>query len=88
MISLYHLLPILTLMVIVIGLLSLRILQKNLSHYLISFAFLGGIVLLTGLTTTPVSKADCETALKELKFMPVQKEETCDPDDDGCNTEK
>jgi len=87
---LYHLLAMLTLIVIVmIGLLSPRILQKNLIRCLISFAFFGGIVLLIGLATTPVSKAYYEElALEELKFMQAQKEPTCDPDDDGCNTEK
>jgi hypothetical protein len=79
----------LTLTVIVIELLSPRILQKNLIRCLISFAFFGGIGLLIGLTITPINKAYCEElVVKELNFMQAQKEPTCDPDDDGCNTEK
>jgi hypothetical protein len=89
MISLYHLLAMLTVTVIVIELLSLRTLQKNFIRCLISFAFFGGIVLLIGLTTIPISKADCEQlVVKELKFMQAQKKPSCDPDDPNCNTEK
>lgn len=89
MTSLYHFLPRVPLTVMVTRLLSPRILQKNLSRWLISFAFFAGIVLLIGLITIPVSKADCdELVVKELKFMQVPKAPTCDPNDDGCNTEK
>jgi len=89
MTSLYHLSTILILIVVGIGLLSIRILQKYLIRCLISFAFLGGILLSIGLTTTSVSKAYSEElAVKKLKFVQAQKKEDCDSKDKGCNDEK
>jgi len=89
----YYLLSMLVLMVLVIGLLPSTNLWKKLIFYTgYSSAFFGGVILLMGLTIAPVSKAYSEKLaveeLKLLKFMQVQREPTCDPDDDGCNTEK
>ena len=86
----YYLLSMLVLMILVIGLLPSTNLWKKLILYTgYASAFFGVIILLMGLTIAPVSKAYSEElAVEELKFMQAQKEPSCDPDDDGCNTEK
>jgi hypothetical protein len=87
----YYLLSVLVLMVLVIGLLPSTNLWKKLIFYTgYSSAFFCGIILFMGLTIAYISKAYSEElAVEELKFRQVQRgEPTCDPDDDGCNTEK
>ena len=84
MISLHYLLSMLTLTVILVGLLLSSIAHKNLIRCLIFVAFFGGILLIE-LATAPVSKAYYKEIVKELKIVQTK---ICDPDDDGCKTEK